>query len=127
MFFIMGISQGKKKLDYSKTVICNQCGSYGRYEVFMLYSYLSLFFIPLFKWNRRYYVQMSCCNTVYELDPETGRSLFAGKQVDIRESDLTLIQTGRRENSWSKKRCSACGYETTEDFEFCPKCGSRFE
>ena len=23
------------------------------------------------------------------------------------------------------KRCSNCGYTTTEDFEFCPKCGRR--
>ena len=24
------------------------------------------------------------------------------------------------------KTCSACGYTTTEDFDFCPKCGKRF-
>ena len=46
MFFVFGISQGKKMLDYAKTVICAQCGGYGRYQVFMTYSYFSLFFIP---------------------------------------------------------------------------------
>ena len=24
------------------------------------------------------------------------------------------------------KKCPNCGYETQEDFEFCPKCGTRF-
>ena len=75
MFFICGMSQGKKLLDYTKTVICAMCGGYGRYQVFMTYSYFSVFFIPIIKWNRRYYVQMSCCNTVYELNPEKGRKL----------------------------------------------------
>ena len=75
MFFVFGISQGKKMLDYAKTVICAQCGGYGRYQVFMTYSYFSLFFIPIIKWNRHYYVQMSCCSTVYELDPEVGKRL----------------------------------------------------
>ena len=25
------------------------------------------------------------------------------------------------------KRCSQCGFTTAEDFEFCPKCGTRAE
>lgn len=74
MFFVFGISQGKKALEYAKTVICAQCGGYGRYQVFMTYSYFSLFFIPIIKWNRHYYVQMSCCSTVYELDPGGGKA-----------------------------------------------------
>lgn len=44
MFFICGMSQGKKILDYTKTVICGLCGGYGRYQVFMTYSYFSIFF-----------------------------------------------------------------------------------
>ena len=52
-----------------------QMRSYGRYQVFMTYMYFSFFFIPLFKWNRRFYVKMSCCGAVYELDPEKGKAL----------------------------------------------------
>ncbi len=47
MIFIGGISQGQKILDYVKTVICDRCGGYGRYQVFMTYMYFSFFFIPL--------------------------------------------------------------------------------
>lgn len=123
MFFICGISQGKKILDYTKTVICSLCGGYGRYQVFMTYSYFSVFFIPIFKWDKHYYVQMSCCSTVYELNTETGNRLKRGESVDIKESDLSLIKSGQRSSDWNKKKCEECGYETTEDFVYCPKCG----
>ena len=56
MFFIGGISSGVKPLEYLKTVICGRCGAYGRYQVYMTYMYFSFFFIPIFKWNRRFFV-----------------------------------------------------------------------
>lgn len=131
MIFIGGISQGQKILDYVKTVICNQCGGYGRYEVFMTYMYFSFFFIPLFKWNRCFYVKLSCCDALYRLDSEKGKAILRGGQVDITQSDLTLVQTGSRKSSYENgtyktwKRCRGCGYETEEEFEFCPKCGRK--
>ncbi len=94
MFFIMGMSQGQKELEFSQTMVCDICGKYGRYEVFMTYMYLSFFFIPLFKWNRQYFVRTSCCQSVYELDPEKGRAIEAGERVTIRSSDLILQYRG---------------------------------
>ena len=99
MIFIGGISSGMKQIEYMKTVICSRCGAYGRYQVFMTYMYFSFFFIPLFKWNRRFYVKMSCCGAVYELDPEIGRKLLRGMDAEIRETDLTLCRDGSG-NPW---------------------------
>ena len=82
MFFIMGINQGRKELQNDQLVICEHCGSYGRYQVFMTYMCLSLFFIPCFKWNRQYYVRTTCCNTVYALDPEVGKRIARGEHVE---------------------------------------------
>ncbi len=134
MIFIGGISSGMKEIEYLKTVVCSRCGAYGRYQVYMTYMYFSFFFIPLFKWSKRFFVKMSCCGAVYELDPEIGKRLLRGEDVDIRESDLTLVEDGRG-NPWAssqtaggqKKRCSACGYETQEDFSYCPRCGAALE
>lgn len=128
MIFIGGISSGTKVIEYVKTVICSHCGSYGRYQVYMTYMYFSFFFIPLFKWNKRFYVKMSCCGTVYELDQELGKRLLRGEQAEITERDLTLVQAGNKPyyGSAGAKVCENCRYETTEDFEFCPKCGRRF-
>lgn len=135
MFFICGINQGQKELSHSQLVVCAGCGGYGRYQVFMTYMCLSLFFIPVLKWGRKYYVKMSCCGAVYELNPKTGERIAGGEKVDITQRDLTLIQAGNR-RQWQPGRaeqsdrgtrrvCRNCGYETEEDFSFCPKCGER--
>ena len=94
MFFIMGITDGRKDFDFTQTIICNLCGKYGRYQVFMTYTVLSLFFIPCFKWNKHYYVQTSCCNTLYELAPEIGKAIARGQQVEIQPEHLTRVSRG---------------------------------
>ena len=124
MFFMMGITDGRKVFDFTQTVICNICGKYGRYQVFMTYTVLSLFFIPCFKWNKRFYVQTSCCNTLYELDPEIGKRIAKGENLEIMPDNLTKVIIPGYSNSY--KKCGNCGYETNEDFEFCPKCGVKF-
>ena len=125
MFFIMGITDGRKDFSFNQLVTCAICGKCGQFNVFMTYTVLSLFFIPMFKWNKRYYVQTSCCGTVYELDPEIGRAIARGEEVEIQQSHLTRVMEGRG-YSVGYKKCRQCGYETTEDFDFCPKCGTRF-
>ena len=124
MFFIMGITEGRKDFDFHQMVICDMCGAYGQFRVFMTYTVLSLFFIPCLKWNKRYYVQSTCCNSIYELNPEVGKQIARGENVQIQPMDLRLIQSGNAVGY--RKNCHNCGYETTEDFEFCPKCGGRF-
>lgn len=119
----MGITQGRKDFEYGHLMTCSLCGAYGRFNVFMTYTVLSLFFIPCFKWNKHYYVQTSCCNALYELDPEVGKRISRGEDVEIRQEDLTRVLNGR---SSAVKVCQNCGYMTDEDFEFCPKCGIRF-
>lgn len=130
MFFMMGITQGRTNIEHNQGVIvCQHCGSYGRYQVFMTYMVLSLFFIPCFKWNKRYFVQTTCCKSIYELDPEIGRRLKRGEDVEILPEHMTLVYSERpslEEYERNYHRCSNCGYETTEDFEFCPKCGLKF-
>ncbi|MEY8338602.1 zinc ribbon domain-containing protein [Lachnospiraceae bacterium 62-35] len=133
MIFIGGISQGRKALNYRGTVvICDGCGAYGRYQVFMTYMYFSFFFIPLFKWGKRYFVQMSCCGTLYELSGEKGRDIARGIDVEIHKEDMNLVQKGRG-NPYTEgkgtvdsetKICPHCGYQFQDDeFQFCPKCG----
>ena len=123
MFFIMGITEGRKDFEYRHLMTCSLCGAYGRFNVFMTYTVLSLFFIPCFKWNKHYYVQTSCCNAIYELDPEIGKRIARGEDVEVRQEDLTRVMDGRTS---TVKVCQNCGYMTEEDFEFCPKCGNRF-
>ena len=125
MFFMIGVNEKSEELDYDELITCDMCGAYGRLSVFMTYTVLYLFFIPVFKWNYRYFAKTSCCNTVYELDQETGEALRHGEYVKIDPSALNILYQGNR-TIQGYKRCAYCGYETEEDFEYCPKCGRRF-
>lgn len=91
MFFIMGITDGRKDFDFHQMMTCGACGAYGRYQVFMTYTVLSLFFIPCIKWNRHYYVQASCCNALYELDAEIGKRIARGGDVEILPQHLRPV------------------------------------
>ena len=121
MFFMMGITDEHKELEFSQMTVCSACGAYRRYRVYMTCTLLSLFFIPCFRWNRRYFVETSCCGTLYMLDAEVGRRIARGEDVEIRPEHLSPCGQGG-----AYKRCGNCGYTTQEDFDFCPKCGRKF-
>lgn len=120
MFFIMGISQGNKELRQGagKMNICKKCGSYTTYKVFMTYMYLSIFFIPVFKWNIKYYAQSSCCKSIFLLDKEKGKMIKNGEVAIINDSDLTLVKE-------FDNICKICGFKVQDGFEYCPKCGNK--
>ena len=121
MLFIMGINQKHKKLSCNASVfICDRCGQYGRYEVFTTYMCFSLFFIPIIKWNKHYIVRTTCCSAQYELDSNIGHAIVRGRDVEIRTEHLTPLGGCEQTNY---KRCTQCGFSTTEDFRYCPSCG----
>lgn len=123
MFFLMGITNGRKELNFNQVITCPVCGSYSNYHVYMTYMVLSLFFIPCFKWNRQYYVETGCCHMVYGLDKSVGKRIARGEQVQIQPEDLQRLQnTGY---SVKMRKCSSCGFRTLENYDFCPKCGQR--
>ena len=125
MFFMMGITDGRKDFEFGQQTICDVCGKYGRFQVFMTYTVLSLFFIPCFKWNKHYYAETSCCHTIYELDAEIGKQIAAGVQVEILPQHLHRVQN--QTYDYRIKHCRNCGFTTAEDFEFCPKCGTKLQ
>ena len=119
MFFIGGFGQKEEFLNFNQLMICKNCGQYGQVKVIMVYSYLSFFFIPLFKWNKRYFVQMNCCNATCEINKEIGREIERGTITELNENMLHF------QNQPRYKQCSNCGYTTQENFAFCPRCGNR--
>lgn len=156
MFFIMGINNGQKKLNFSQYMTCTCCGRSVNVELFVTYTYFMFFFIPLFKWNRRYFAVARCCNASAQLDPETGKAIERGEKDHLDPSEVNFVRGGAfnaggyyeeggireraamngsktsDENGYIDKdglhrvrirTCKSCGYETGEDFQFCPKCG----
>lgn len=143
MIFIGGVSQGSRILQYADSLICKYCGSLAQCQVIMTYYYFSFFFIPLFKWNKRFYVRMACCEAVYELNPEVGKAIARGEQVQICSEDLKLAEDGKRRYTTYGQaagadgpqdgepdpdktlRCPICKYESPGNFKYCPMCGQR--
>jgi hypothetical protein len=122
MFLIMGVNQSQKPLSFSQQTICECCGRYGRYESFMTYMNFNLFFIPIIKWQYKYYFKTSCCNALYELNPEYAQPFKSGDIDHLTCDMIHLVQQGRMEVSEAVK-CDACGYLANEAFLYCPKCG----
>ena len=75
MFIIMGSGQKEKILDLEQDMQCGNCSTFSTVQIIMVYSYFMLFFIPLFKWNKRYYAQMTCCGSTCDLDKELGAKI----------------------------------------------------
>lgn len=121
MFFIMGINQKSQKLNFDQLIVCGNCGRYGHLEVYLTYSCLSLFFIPVFKWGRTYYVKTSCCNKVIPIDHDLGYKIESGQIHMLPE---TVIPDTFQQKV-CLRHCRNCSFETTEDFKFCPKCGEK--
>lgn len=59
MFFMMGITDGRKDFDFHQQIICDVCGKYGRFQVFMILSGISIIMcrqaavIQSMSWMRR--------------------------------------------------------------------------
>ncbi len=120
MIFISGITIKEEELDFSQMMVCPNCEAYGRFNAFMTYTRLSLFFIPIFKWNRKYYLRSSCCNSIFTIDKNIGKDIEKGRHVNLTEDDLTIINKGYRQY-----RCGNCNSVVDNNFEYCPKCGGK--
>ena len=59
-------------------------------------------------------MKRNCCNTLYELDPEIGKRIARGEELEIMPDNLTKVNIQGYANTY--KKCSNCGYETREDF-----------
>ena len=122
---MMGITDGRKQLDFTQTVICGVCGKYGRYQVFMTYTVLSLFFYPMLQMEPA----LLCADellqyALYELDPEMGKAIARGEQVEILPQHLTLVNQEAVDTVIGA--AATAGMRQQKIFEFCPKCGNRF-
>lgn len=121
MFFIAGISREREELDYYEPILCTCCTKYGRFESYMEYSVFSFFFIPLFKFNKKFYARTTCCNSLYLIkNKEKGLMMERGHghNVFLKNKDIELIYRGA-----CVDLCPNCGYEVSDEHNYCPNCG----
>ncbi|MBP1920748.1 zinc ribbon domain-containing protein [Youngiibacter multivorans] len=123
MFFIgiFGVKQGQKEIGAENNVICPECGRLTRLSVVKQSSYFHIFFIPIFRWNVRYFAKSHCCGQVFELNAEAGKEFEEGKSGAISQGDLTRIGPQGRIGLVT---CGSCGVKVENSYRFCPHCGN---
>ncbi|MGE5614369.1 MAG: zinc ribbon domain-containing protein [Bacillota bacterium] len=122
MFFIgiFGTNQARKPIGTRSNSICPSCGAFTFIEVFKTYSYFHVFFIPVFRWNTRYFARFSCCGMTYGLDPDIGMQYEKGLDPEIMNEHLHPLY-----QDTPYRTCSRCGAVAEPGHSFCPYCGSR--
>ncbi len=123
MFFILGIEEKEKELREFANVVCADCGRYSRAVLIVHFTYFHIFFIPTFRWNKRYYVRVRGCGAVYEADSEYGKQLERGAELDF--SRLKKVSGGFGTTGEFYATCAGCGAAYDPSFAYCPHCGTK--
>jgi hypothetical protein len=117
---IFGVKEVQKSIGTYNNVICPVCHALTRLEIIKTYTYFHIFFIPIFKWNTRYYVKPACCGSFHEFDPVIARQYEKGQITEIKDEYLRPV------NRYLPCRsCANCGAQVESGFSFCPYCGRR--
>lgn len=117
-FFIIGINTASKQIGNITNVICPSCGAYTSMEITAIYEVLHIFFIPIFKFNRRYIATSRCCNNMFEVDYDEGRAFEQGKISSINPKYLR-----KSNNYFHTHSCPYCGADLPDDARYCYMCG----
>lgn len=116
MFLLIGAGPKVKEIGEGQMMICPGCGRFSRMIPFVQKQELRLFFIPIFRFSPKYFVQSSCCGETFRLDPALGREIERGEPVTIDESDI------QSDTNYSHT-CPQCGSAVEPTHRFCPHCG----
>ena len=128
MFFIgvFGIENKEKIIKETQRIYCKGCNDYIEGKIIKVYSFFHFFFIPLFKWNEKYYVIYNNCDHVYSISKEKGKSIEHDESYEISYWDLKDFQGANYEsNNAINNKCLRCGRELERDYIYCPYCGKK--
>lgn len=129
---------------------CREIGIAGGYRIIETCERLYLFFIPTFGWSRQYFA-VAQDGTAYPIREEAAKAVKRGEKRSLAAEDFTgpacetamtygggsendraATDTGRRygfnnDTAVHRKKCPYCGFSTTENFTYCPKCAEKLE
>ena len=120
MFLIMGTDAKIQQLG-TVGAVCPKCGRSCSFSLCKCYSFLHLFFLPVFRWNVRYIATCPGCACLYDVDPEAGRAAEKGRLATLPASALTPLRQGGP----AAGLCPRCGASNPPGSAFCNQCGGR--
>lgn len=124
MFFIgiFGIESKEKEIKSFSVTVCPDCGKYTQAVLFESYTYFHIFFIPTFRWNRKYFIRLRCCGSVYEAAEDYVRQLKSAESIDF--SRLEKVRAGLVYED-IRAICPNCKKCFDKGFAYCPYCGTK--
>ncbi|MDF1495917.1 zinc ribbon domain-containing protein [Caproiciproducens sp. CPB-2] len=119
MFFIIGVTSGAHDLGLRRCGCLPCCSGGAMAAVTCTFQQFTLFFIPLFRFGKRYFVTCPNCGTVYELAKDEGRRIEKDSAAEINPERMYVVQGA------SRKTCPGCGCAVDPNSRYCPNCGAR--
>lgn len=120
MFFIIGITSGTSTVGSRRCTGFPCCGNREVSAVVTcVFQQFTFFFLPLFRFGKRYFVSCPNCGAVYELEPEEGRRIGKNPAAEIDPGKM------RRVAGQTARFCPRCGARVEPGSRFCPNCGNK--
>ena len=83
MFLLIFVTTKEELINYDKVTSCSYCDDMGSYDIIYTYLVLTVFFLPVWKWNKQYIAERTCCKKRFVLDYNVGEALRRGENVEI--------------------------------------------
>lgn len=128
MFFIgiFGIENKDKEIEVLNNLNCKKCNRTVSGRLIKNFNFFHLFFIPLFKWNEKYYVICDECKATFSIPKEKGKAIENEEAVEITYWDLQEMGNASFYDNYSRELiCTNCGRKVDFGFQFCPYCGTK--
>jgi ribosomal protein L40E len=128
MFFlgVFGIENKDKEIKILENISCKKCNSTVTGRLIKNFNFFHFFFIPIFKWDERYYVICDRCNALYSIEKEKGKAIERGEDINITYWDLQEIKQEYNSDEYFRGNiCKKCGREVDTSFKYCPHCGAK--
>ena len=116
MFFvgIFGINN-RSKIKKEVSFKCTGCIE-TKGELIENYSSFELFFIPVYKFKRKYFLRCQSCESLYWLKDESIDNILENGRV---------VYENIKEVIYQKEVCPRCNKEIRENCDYCPSCGHK--
>lgn len=114
MFFVgvFGIGSKNKNLGAVKFK-CTGCINES-FSLIELSKTFDLFFIPIFKFSKKYLIVCNSCKSMYEVKQTSLDKILNSKVIQYEDIKEIILEANI---------CPYCNTHTTKEFSFCPKCG----
>lgn len=120
MFFIIFGNRSKVvPVGQIYDTVCPICQNRTMLDVHRKYDYFHLFYLPIVKYNSKYFAFCSSCGSVYEMSAEHGKAVKKGALTALEPGNLQLLKSNYRPH------CSSCGAQQSDNGLYCSQCGEK--